>query len=617
MRKQSVTASRRASVLGLAIGMLGSAGPVWAVQLPAGDAGAVAKANAGMAADDLRAQLKRELAGEIRQQIKAELAAEMRKQIRREMAAEMRAQVADELKAQLAAELRGQMFDEVKRMVLADLTGATAGGGPTVEAPAADAGKGKPKVVRVPYVPESMRKEIRDQVKREVLAQAKDERWGEPGALPGWLERFQFEGDLRVRSDSFRLSPNNTPAGVAGNVSGTGLTRGADLVGANGNVAAVANTNTQEDFSRLRLRARFGASMKVSDSVSGGFMLATGATVGPTSTNQTLGQNFNKYTVNLDRAYLSLRPTQELLLTGGRIANPFMATDLVWADDLNFEGIAASYGAKVATGLDVFATGGWFPLRTDNPLQSTPRTLVGAQVGAKWRATPTTSLRVAGALYDYRGMDGQLESNGRYGPPSAFDYGTRYEYPQGMRQRGNTLFVVNALPDPLTGTTYWGLASGFRELDLNASLDIARFDPLHVVLTGNYVRNLAFDRARIANVTGSTITDGKDKGYLAKILVGQPTITGKGDWNVSFAYRWLGSDAVLDAFTNSDFGLGGTNNKGYIFGASYGIGKNTWLSARWLSSNLIDSMAPAVSGVSAAPSKLSVDLLQVDINAKF
>ena len=65
------------------------------------------------------------------------------------------------------------------------------------------------------------------------------------------------------------------------------------------------------------------------------------------------------------------------------------------------------------------------------------------------------------------------------------------------------------------------------------------------------------------------------------------------------------ADAVLDAFTDSDFHLGGTNNKGFILGAQYGLGKNTWLSARWLSSNEIRGLP------------LSIDVFQLYFNAKF
>jgi hypothetical protein len=71
------------------------------------------------------------------------------------------------------------------------------------------------------------------------------------------------------------------------------------------------------------------------------------------------------------------------------------------------------------------------------------------------------------------------------------------------------------------------------------------------------------------------------------------------------AYRYLEADAVLDAMTDSDFHLGGTNNKGYVLGLQYALGRNNWVSARWLSST----------EVSGPP--LSVNALQVYFNAKF
>lgn len=541
-------------------------------------------------------------------QVSAAVRNEIREQVKRELMAEMKAQIADEIRRQVQAELAAA---GVSAPSAQSGTAANAG-----EA-AAPGDKAKGRVVRVPYISESTKREIREQLKSEVLAQSKEERWGNPGALPEWLDRISFEGDIRLRMDSFHLAKDNTPAGAANNVSGTGMTRGADLVGANGNIAGVPNVNTQEDFTRTRLRFRFGAQAKISDTVSAGFRIATGNTSGPTSTNQTMGQGFNKYSLVLDRGYVTLQPTSWLSLTGGRIANPFFSTDLVWADDLSFEGLAAHLSHALTPRLTAFATIGWFPLRTDNPLQSTSRDLTGIQAGVKWQLAPKTDLKLAAAIYDYHGMEGALEDNGRYGPPSASDYGTRYEYPNGLRQRGNTLFIANALADTnYQSTTYWGLASGFQELNLTGSLDIANFDPVHVVLTGDYVKNLAFDRNKMSLRTGSSVQDGKDSGFLGKVSIGHVNMTKLGDWNVSMAYRWLGSDAVLDAFTNSDFGMGGTNNKGYILGGSYGIAKNTWLSARWLSSQLIDSMAPKTTST-ATSTKLSVDLLQVELNSRF
>ena len=53
---------------------------------------------------------------------------------------------------------------------------------------AAQAAQDKDKVVRVPYVPEMVKREIRDQIKQEVLAQAKTERWGDVNAVPEWVD---------------------------------------------------------------------------------------------------------------------------------------------------------------------------------------------------------------------------------------------------------------------------------------------------------------------------------------------------------------------------------------------------------------------------------------------
>lgn len=523
----------------------------------------------------------------------------------------------EQIKRELMAEMKAQMAEDIKRQVLAEIaaSGVAAGAAPTSDVGSA-AEKGKGKVIRVPYVSEATKREIREQLKQEVLSQAKEEHWANPNALPEWLDRFSFEGDIRLRYDDFRLSKDNTPAGLANNVSGTGLTRGADLAGGNGNVSSIPNTNTEDDYSRSRLRLRLATALKISDKVSAGLRISTGGTSGPTSTNQTLGQGFNKYSLVLDRGYLTIKPTGWLTLTGGRIANPFVSTDLVWADDLSFEGFAATAAHSITPHLKGFATAGWFPLRTSNPLQSSSRDLTAVQAGVDWHLGTSTDLKLAAALYSYHGVEGVLEENSRFGPPAASDYGVLHEYPSTMRQRGNTLFITNALADSLTGTTYWGLASGFRELNLTGSLDIARFDPVHVVLTGDYVKNLAFDRNKVAARTGSTVLDGKDTGYLARVTVGYPNISQMNQWNVSLAYRWLGSDAVLDAFTNSDFGMGGTNNKGYILGGSYGIEKNTWVTARWMASQLIDSMAPKTASGTAA-TKLNVDLLQIDLNSRF
>ena len=219
-------------------------------------------------------------------------------------------------------------------------------------------------------------------------------------------------------------------------------------------------------------------------------------------------------------------------------------------------------------------------------------------------------LKIGLAVYDYQNVAGERETSTDV--RALPDYAARYEYGAGFRQRGNTLFAVNALTDN-SPTSVYGLASDFQVLNLTAMLDLPTFAGLPLTITADAVTNLAFSRDAIANRTGFTLSDGRESGYLAKIALGPNVVRRKGEWNTSLAYRYLGSDATLDAFTSSDFGLGGTNNQGFIVGGNYAIFDNTVLSARWMSSNQIDSYAPGSNPVT----KLSVDTLQFDLAVHF
>lgn len=475
--------------------------------------------------------------------------------------------------------------------------------------------------VRVQYVPEVVKNEIREQIKQEVLAQAKSERWAEPNAIPEWLDRITWEGDLRLRYQTDRFDKlNATPFDYA-TAAGTNAppplptdqTRAADFSKVNSQGIPISNTTENRD--RFRIRARLGMLAKISDTWSGGLRLATGSATDRVSTNQTLGQDFNKYTFLVDRAYIKFDPTEWLSVAGGRIPNPWFSTDLVWDKDLSFEGVAATFKPTFANNtIKPFLTMGAFPIKEENPPAASGRWMYGVQGGTQWNINSDTRLKVGLAWYDYRNFEGHVEradSLDVLGKPITANYG-QYEYGANLRQKGNSLFATNALGD--TGSTaYWGLASKFRPINLTASLDLANFDPVHVVLTGDWVKNTAFDRAEILRRTEGRVnlTDGSDRGYQYKLTVGMPQMKNPRDWQVSAAYRYLGSDAVVDAFTDSDFGLGGTNLKGYILGAQYGLDRNAVLGLRWLSADSIDSF-------SFIPThKFSVDVFQADVSVKF
>lgn len=440
-------------------------------------------------------------------------------------------------------------------------------------------------VVRVPYIPEVVKREIREQIRQEVVAQAKTERWGDVNAVPEWVDRIKWEGDLRVRAQSDVYDDGNVSPAV---LEGVGI----DV------------NNSTEERNRMRLRARLGLSARLTESVSAGVRISTGNTSDPVSTNQTLGTTANKYSLVLDRAFIRGEPWDWLNLSGGRIPNPFFSTDLVWDDDLNFEGVAATFNpwAKAEGRVKPFATLGAFPLQeveTSSTNLAKDKWLYAAQVGMDWRLSSNSRWRLGLAYYDYRNVTGVRNSlpttNGFYDATA----------PQ-FRQKGNSLYIIDtdANNNGTQDDPVWGLAADYRLANLTAMVDLAHFDPVHVIFSGDVVKNLGYDEAEVAARMGAGY-EAKTLGWQTKLTVGHPDMSLRGNWQVFLGYRHLERDAVLDAFTDSDFRLGGTDAGGYFLGAMYALDRNAWLSAKWLSADELDGLPYAV------------DVLQVDFNAKF
>lgn len=62
---------------------------------------------------------------------------------------------------------------------------------------------------------------------------------------------------------------------------------------------------------------------------------------------------------------------------------------------------------------------------------------------------------------------------------------------------------------------------------------------------------------------------------------------------------------MIDGFTDSNFRLGGTDAKGFFVGGQYGLGKNAWLSSRYVSADEISGLP------------FSVDTFFLDFNGRF
>jgi Putative porin len=122
-------------------------------------------------------------------------------------------------------------------------------------------------------------------------------------ALEGAFGRFRWTGDVRLRGESYFQQ------GVA-------------------------------DRNRARIRIRFGFEGKLNEDFIAGLALATGSLGDPTTSNETLTNNFERKTIGLDKGWITYNPVAHrwLSLTGGKFAYLWQRTSITGDPDLNPEG---------------------------------------------------------------------------------------------------------------------------------------------------------------------------------------------------------------------------------------------------------------------------------------
>jgi len=505
---------------------------------------------------------------------------------------------------------------------------------------AATAATSPPGTRHVTYVPEIVKRQLREEIKREVMDKAHEENWASPGKYPEWAQRIRFYGDLRVRyQGSFFPAGNDQLNAYNFNTINTGSPY--DVSNTSNPNNAAPTYNATKDRHQPRLRARLGMEAELYNGFSAGMRIATGENSSPVSTNQTLGAsggNFSKYALWLDRGYLKYQAwNNDVAVSVGRFDNPFWSpTDLAWHRDLGFDGVAVQAKYEIAQGITPFVVAGAFPIyNTDfnvgtnfdtatgdvGKFASRDKWLFGGQAGVATRFAPESAFRVAVAYYDFTNVQGRLSS------PcfvrSASDLCDTDLTRPSFAQKGNTYRplrdIIREASNNLGDTNqfqYFGLVSQYRPVVASAQLDLGHFHPVHIVLDGEYIWNSAFDRKVMnadttinnrAGTSDGTIGpyNGGNQGWLGRVTVGNKDIKHRWDWNVHAGYKYLESDATVDAFVDSDFGLGGTNLKGYFVGGNVGLSENVWASLRWMSANNIAGVPYAV------------DVVQVDVNARF
>jgi hypothetical protein len=462
--------------------------------------------------------------------------------------------------------------------------------------------------VRVPYIPEIVKDQIKQQVAdqlapevtKQVVAQAKSEGWGVPGALPDWIDRITWGGDVRVRAESDRFDATNAQDAYL-NFNAVNAAGGIAKAGPN----AYLNTSQDRNYGEVRLRLNLNAQLSSGWSV--GARLSTGTLSNPDSLNQQLGQYGGRYTTDIDLAYLqwagadaNLR--QHLTVWAGKFPNPYLYSDLLWMPDVTFEGVAADYRLRFAG--PPLAPRAWFVTVGAIPVQLVPLTDdYGPASDNKWLYAGQTGLelkfeggsRVAfGVAYYYFdhivGRENALDS-------TLLDY-TAPVYVQ----KGNTMFDIADSTDPTVNL--FALAADFHELDYILQTDLAVTDGYRLSFFADYVKNIGYNEAAVSARVGFDVPP-RIEGYEAQIKFGTATFDHHNAWDAFIGYRYLERDAVVDAFTDQDYHLGGTDAKGYFLGTDYSFTDRVWARLRYMPFDAIDGPP------------LGIDVWQLDMNARF
>ena len=519
--------------------------------------------------------------------------------------------------------------------------------------------------VSVSYVPEIVKEQLREEIKQDVMEQARQENWANPRIFPTWALHITPFADLRLRYEGIFYPSGNDDTGAFPNFNAINTGPPFDVTG----TTFSPQLNVNKDRERARIRARFGAEMDLGDGFTMGLRIATGETNTPTSTNQTLGVannaqggNFSKYAIWLDRAFaryqLEGEPGRDFVAEVGRFDNPYFGvSELMWDEDLGWDGLALTGRYRIplwqetarskvtgkdgtiaveeaarptSIGITPFATVGIFPVfntelnfssNRPDKFSSEDKFLYGGQLGLNLQLGKDLTANVAGAFYDFYNIEGKLSDP--FVPLTPSDQGNTDDSRPSFAQNGNTYFPIrDIIPtvDNGFGTKdqfqYFGLATPFRVVDVTSSLDYGHFDPIHMTLFGEWIENIAFHYSDINAIainnrgpngpSGSTgAFAGGNIGWIVGLRVGHAALLKRWDWALGINYRYLESDATVDAFNDSDFGLGGTNVKGYSVFGSLALSPRVAFSLRWMSANQV-----------AGPT-FQRDIFQFDFNAKY
>ncbi|HEX8596634.1 MAG TPA: putative porin [Pseudomonas sp.] len=313
-------------------------------------------------------------------------------------------------------------------------------------------------------------------------------------------------------------------------------------------------TNSQ-DKDRQRIRARLGAYTEINPQVSTGIRIATGGSSDARSTNQDLDGYFVKKDLWLDLGFIDYAPTavKNLHVIGGKMNQPWVSMgDVIWDGDINPEGLATTYSIPLGGKTELFGSAGYYTLKDNIDGEGTQfrhdLSMTAGQLGARFAPTDNLKVTLGGSVYAF---DNDKDS-------------------AALRVNGNT-------------TNEFRLYEGFGQIDISGL-------GLPLALYGQYIVN-------------NDSTDDQDTAWLAGV---KTKVFGFG---LDYNYRDTQRNAVVGAFTDSDFANGTTGSRGHKFKVGYEIDKNFSVGATYFLTKADYAIA--------SQRDADANTLQLDVEAKF
>ena len=413
---------------------------------------------------------------------------------------------------------------------------------------------------------------------------------------------------------------------------------------------------------RERIRLRLGADFELAGGFFGGVQLQT--TQNSDSANQTFGDSatgasgFGNYNIYISRAFVGWNANDWLTLVGGKQANPFYTTDLVWDGDINPDGFVekidllkafnsltcspgdvrseSRYGLSLVAGQFVFADNAEDSVGTD---YKTDAWLFNTQLIGSVKVTPDVKVTLAPGFMTYTsGNTTALNNETAFMTTNSAGTAvlTQYQYSANSKlqplhtQAATRDLSIVTLPGDVSfklcglktkflwdfayntqGTARVEQIYGLQDIQIpvkNAKGVVTGYKNTHGAVNGS---TLVSD----TRVAGHSSRD--DIAWLAGVQVGENKK--KGDWSVMANFRQTGLGAVDPNLNDSDFALGQLNMQGVKTGAAYNftdfcVGAITYYNAWNLRNDLVGGQATAGQKIA---SMNAVQIVQVDLNVKF